>query len=80
MRRIKKQSDIGPEASGGDEYKVKQLQKMLAHETSESETHYGAHLSHWYGDAAPLTIDAGGLKALIQHYQSHDTDMGNVGE
>ena len=41
MRRIKKQSDIGPEASGGDEYKVKQLQKMLAHETSESETHYG---------------------------------------
>ena len=58
-----------------DDYKVKQLQKMLAHETSASETHYGANLSHWYGDANALTIDAGGLSALIRHYQEHDTDL-----
>lgn len=62
-----------------DEYKVKQLKQMLAHETSEHETHYGAHLSHWRGDAKPLTIDAGGLKALIRHYMKHDTDLGNKG-
>lgn len=61
----------------GDEYKVKQLQKMLAHETSEDGMHYGAHLSHWHEGTAHLTIDAGGLKALIEHYQSHDTDLGN---
>lgn len=48
---------------------------MLAHETSESETHYGARLNHWYGDANTLTIDAGGLAALIRHYQEHDTDL-----
>lgn len=58
-----------------DEYKVKQLKKMLEHETSESEEHYGARLSHWYGDTNALTIDAGGLKALIRHYSKHDTDL-----
>lgn len=31
-----------------DEYKVKQLKQMLEHETSESEEHYGARLSHWW--------------------------------
>lgn len=63
------------EPTTGDNYKVKQLQKMLAHETSESEAHYGANLSHWYGDTNALTIDAGGLNALIQYYQEHDTDL-----
>lgn len=58
-----------------DEYKVKQLRRMLAHETSESEEHYGARLSHWYGDTNTLTIDAGGLKALIRYYETHDTDL-----
>lgn len=57
-----------------DDYKVKQLRKMLAHETGDGE-HYGARLSHWYGDARVLTIDAGGLKALIEHYSHHDTDL-----
>ena len=40
----------------GDIYKVEQLKKMLAHETQEGVKHYGAHLSHWYGDAKHLTI------------------------
>ena len=44
-----------------DEYKVKQLRKMLLHEPSENKEHYGARLSHWYGDTNTLTIDAGGL-------------------
>lgn len=59
----------------GDDYKVKQLQQMLAHETSNSEEHYGARLSHWYGDAQVLTIDAGGLRALIDYYSKHDTNL-----
>ena len=61
----------------GDEYKVKQLEIMLAHETSETDTHYGARLSHWWGDAKDLTIDAGGLRALIKYYSEHDTQLGN---
>lgn len=60
-----------------DSYKVEQLRKMLAHETSVDEEHYGANLSHWHGDAKPLTIDAGGLRALIDYYSTHDTDLGN---
>lgn len=60
-----------------DGYKVAQLKKMLAHETSKTETHYGAHLSHWNGDAKELTIDAGGLRALIRYYSKHSTDLGN---
>ena len=47
-----------------DDYKVNQLKQMLAHETSKGEEHYGARLSHWYGDTHTLTIDAGGLNAL----------------
>ncbi len=58
-----------------DEYKVKQLRQMLSHETSESEEHYGARLSHWWGDTNTLTIDAGGLKALIEYYSKHNTDL-----
>lgn len=61
----------------GDSYKVEQLKKMLAHETSPNDTHYGAHLSHWWGDAKDLTIDAGGLRALIDYYSTHITDLGN---
>lgn len=58
-----------------DEYKVKQLEKMLAHETSEHEEHYGARLRHGHGDTKVLTIDAGGLRALIDYYSTHDTDL-----
>lgn len=58
-----------------DDYKVRQLKKMLAHETSKKEEHYGARLSHWRDDTNTLTIDAGGLKALIHYYETHDTDL-----
>lgn len=61
----------------GDAYKVQHLKKMLAHEESKIEVHYGAHLKHWYGDANELTIDAGGLRALIKYYQEHNTELGN---
>ncbi len=50
----------------GDPYKVEWLKKMLEHETSKTEEHYGARLSHWYGDSKILTIDAGGLRALMK--------------
>ncbi len=59
-----------------DSYKVEQLKKMLKHETSKTEEHYGTHLTHWYGDAKALTIDAGGLRALIRYSSKHDTDLG----
>lgn len=57
-----------------DAYKVKQLELMLAHEESRTEEHYGAHLQHWYGDAKPIQIDAGGLRALIDYYSAHTID------
>lgn len=63
-----------------DEYKVKQLHQMLAHETSGCEEHFGARLSHWCGDTRTLTIDAGGLKALIAYYEQHDTDLGGISD
>ena len=48
---------------------------MLLHETSKTEEHYGAHLTHWFGDTKPLTIDAGGISALIVYYSDHDTEL-----
>lgn len=55
-------------------YKVMQLELMLAHEVSPKEEHYGAHLQHWYGDSKPIQIDAGGLRALIDHYGDLSAD------
>lgn len=63
-----------------DAYKIVQLNKMLAHEESKTEVHYGARLSHIYGDTNTLTIDAGGLRALIKYYSTHRTDLENGGE
>lgn len=63
-----------------DEYKVKELLAMLKHETAEGETHYGARLKHSGTDTNVLTIDAGGLRALISYYATHDTDLENAGE
>lgn len=60
-----------------DPYKVDQLKKMLAYETEKDEPHYGARLKHSRSDVNVLTIDAGGLKALIRYYSNHDTDLGN---
>lgn len=60
-----------------DPYKVEQLLKMLEHETDQTEEHYGARLHHDGGGIKVLTIDAGGLRALITHYATHRTDLEN---
>ncbi|MCD8084582.1 MAG: hypothetical protein LUE86_14015 [Clostridiales bacterium] len=59
----------------GDKYKVEQLTKMLKHETNENTEHYGARLSHHAGDTKVLTIDAGGIRALIDYYTKYDTNL-----
>lgn len=63
----------------GDTYKVEQLKRMLEHELSEAGG-YGARLRHYGKDTKVLTIDAGGLKALIKHYEEHDTNLENGDE
>ena len=63
-----------------DPYKVEQLMKMLSHETSQAEEHYGARLRHGGRDTKVLTIDAGGLRALVSYYATHKTDLGNSAE
>lgn len=69
-------AEIREDAMGGDDYKTNMLRTMLMHEQSPAEEHYGANLSHWHGDTKPLTIDAGGLNALLRYYQTHQTNMG----
>lgn len=69
-----------PEGVPHDPYKVGQLLKMLKHETREGEAHYGARLHHDNSGAKVLTIDAGGLRALISHYATHRTDLENEEE
>ena len=59
----------------GDTYKVEMLRRMLTHETDAKEVHYGAKLSHSGRGIKPLTIDAGGIDALIRYYENHDTDL-----
>ena len=73
LNGIYKQTESG---APHDPYKVEQLLKMLSHETG-SEDHYGARLHHGGGDTKVLTIDAGGLRALISHYATHRTDLEN---
>lgn len=50
-----------------DTYKIEQLKKMLADELGENAG-YGAHLSHWAGNAKPINIDAGAIQAIIDYY------------
>ena len=59
----------------GDAYKVGMLRRILAHETNACEEHYGARLSHHDVSIKHLTIDAGGIAALIRYYENHDTDL-----
>lgn len=73
LKGLHKQPESG---APHDPYKVDQLLKMLAHETSPDE-HYGARLRHDGGDTKVLTIDAGGFRALITHYATHRTDLEN---
>lgn len=65
-----------------DEYNVKQINKMLVHETSESEEHYGVRLIYWSAlggqsasDTWTPTINAGELKVLIEDCLNDDTDL-----
>lgn len=66
-----------PEGAPHDPYKVGELLKMLKQETREGEAHYGARLAHKESGANVLTIDAGGIRALISHYETHRTDLEN---
>lgn len=63
----------------GDAYKVAQLKKMLEIETSKTEKHYGARLHHDGKGINVLTIDAGGLRALIRYYSTHTTNLDDGG-
>ena len=44
-----------------DSYRESQVRTMLAHETDPNETHYAARLSHWWGDAKDINIEADAL-------------------
>lgn len=58
-----------------DSYKVGILKKMLEYEESKTWEHYGATLQHWHGNINPITIDAGGLRCLIDYYLIHETKL-----
>lgn len=64
-----------PSGAPHDPYKTDQLLKMLSYETREGQEHYGARLHHEESGAKVLTIDAGGLRALISYYATHRTDL-----
>lgn len=66
-----------PKGISHDTYKTGQLMKMLTYETKEGQEHYGARLCHETSGAKVLTIDAGGIGALISYYATHKTDLGN---
>lgn len=66
-----------PEGAAHDPYKVGELLKMLKAETDPEQAHYGARLHHEDSGAKILTIDAGGLRALISHYATHRTELEN---
>lgn len=56
-----------------DSYKAEQLWKMLKAEIdAPDDQKYGAHLQHWSGEAKPINIDAGALRALIAYYTIED--------
>lgn len=51
-------------------YKIQQLEKMLEYEQSQPKKNkFGAHLTHWSGNAKPINIDEGALIALIKYYK-----------
>ncbi len=66
-----------PEGVSYDPYKAGELAKMLKHETRKGEVHYGARLHHEASGAKVLTIDAGGIRALMSYYATHRTDLEN---
>lgn len=56
-----------------DHYKIEQLTRMLEFEKKQAENEkYGAHLTHWSGNAKPINIDEGALQALINYYKNRE--------
>ena len=51
-----------------DSYRESQVRTMLAHETDPNETHYAARLSHWWGDAKDINIEADALALLAEAF------------
>lgn len=51
-----------------DSYRESQVRTMLAHETDPNEVHYAAHLSHWWGDAKDINIEADALALLADAF------------
>ena len=51
-------------------YKIAQLEEMLRQELDPKTSGYGAHLTHWSGNAKPINIDAKAIQALIDHYNT----------
>jgi hypothetical protein len=56
-------------------YKIEQLEKMLEAE-KRPDGGYGAHLTHWYGTAKAIQLDAVALQALIDHYKTRSEGGG----
>jgi hypothetical protein len=56
-------------------YMVDQLLKMWKHETDQTKEHHGAKLHHDSSGTDVLTIDAGGLGALIEYYVTHKSNI-----
>lgn len=53
------------------DYKIEQLELMLECETRNDENSgYGAHLSHWYGNAKEIRLDEDAIRALINYYKT----------
>lgn len=51
-----------------DSYREGQVRTMLSHETDPNEVHYAARLSHWWGDAKPINIEADALALLADAF------------
>ena len=51
-----------------DSYRESQVRTMLAHETDPNEKHYAARLSHWWGDAKDINIEADALALLAEAF------------
>lgn len=56
-----------------DHYKIEQLTRMLEFEKKQAENEkFGAHLTHWSGNAKPINIDEGALQTLINYYKNKE--------
>ena len=57
------------------EYRIKQLDKMIAYETDLDQGGYGARLSCYQRNIPTLTVDAEDLKVLRDHYVRKSTEL-----